>query len=215
MTISCAAFEELADELALGTLTGNDRALALAHVDECHACRAELASLTEAADELLLLAPRVSPDEGFTDSVLAAIPHPIEVRPRRHRLRAVLAIAAALVAIALAGVFGFSDHGSAPSAQMQTASGTVVGTVSLHGHGPTSVDMRLPGWAALARSYGTRAGAPFWLELDGRDGRHQRIALDGRDAGSWDVVTAASERTISSVSVVDEHGVVWCSARFA
>jgi hypothetical protein len=73
MTIDCHAFEELAGEVALGLVTGIERAEALAHVDECHACRATLASLTEIADEILLLAPPIAPDAGFEQRVLARI----------------------------------------------------------------------------------------------------------------------------------------------
>ena len=58
----CSA--ELA-ELALGVLTGRERARALAHVDECPRCADELEQLSRAADTLLLAAPDAEPPMGF------------------------------------------------------------------------------------------------------------------------------------------------------
>ncbi|HEY6427409.1 MAG TPA: hypothetical protein VIX84_09260 [Acidimicrobiales bacterium] len=58
----CSA--ELA-ELALGVLTGRERARALAHVDECPRCAEELEQLSRAADSMLLAAPDAEPPMGF------------------------------------------------------------------------------------------------------------------------------------------------------
>src|SRR5262245_24441829 len=221
MTIACAEFDDLIDQLALGVLTGRDRAMALAHIDECHTCRAELASLSEVADEILLLAPPAPPDNGFAERVLAVIGHPDgEVRPHprrahaRYPVRALVAAAATVIALTFAGVTGFSNHGAPAVAEMRTTTGTVVGNVSLRDAEPTLVDMHLPGWAALARSYGASPSTRYWLEIDLRDGSHQRVALDSTDAESWEVPTATADSDIASVRVVDEHGVMWCSARF-
>jgi anti-sigma-K factor RskA len=58
----CSA--ELA-ELALGVLTGRERARALAHVDECPRCAEELEQLSRAADSMLLASPDAEPPMGF------------------------------------------------------------------------------------------------------------------------------------------------------
>ena len=50
-TMSCAEFGNVASELALGVLYGEERAAALAHVETCRGCRRELTLLTDAADE--------------------------------------------------------------------------------------------------------------------------------------------------------------------
>ena len=106
MTIDCTRFHALVDELALDLLTGADRADALGHLDECHFCRSEMASLTDAADELLLLAPAVAPDAGFDDRVLARLVppprrHAVTDMPRARRRRIAPGLVAAAAAIVL------------------------------------------------------------------------------------------------------------------
>jgi anti-sigma factor RsiW len=64
-TISCADVAELFDELALDTLPGDVRALALGHLAGCTSCRTAVEELSATADALLLAAPRVEPPEGF------------------------------------------------------------------------------------------------------------------------------------------------------
>jgi hypothetical protein len=229
MTIDCQTFEQLADELALGLLTGIERADALEHLDECHTCRAEVASLTQIADEILLLAPSIAPDEGFASRVVARIAGPAaECRshPWRNRAhRRVLALAAAVVlaivlvaggALVAAGVVGHHGSQRGPATQvadMRTPGGTVVGTASLHEGAATTVDMRLPGWQALLRSYAASSGARYWLELDAGHGARTRVALDSAGNGSWHVTSDAAH-DVTAVAVVDEHGVVWCRAQF-
>lgn len=63
----------LLPELALGTLTGQDRAGALEHLNKCLDCRRELHSLTEVGDELLQLAPSSQPPVGFESRVTQRI----------------------------------------------------------------------------------------------------------------------------------------------
>ena len=45
--LPCEDVRELAPELALGLLTGEERAEALAHLEGCDGCRAEVASLAK------------------------------------------------------------------------------------------------------------------------------------------------------------------------
>jgi Putative zinc-finger len=108
--IDCTEFTDLAPELALGILSGNERAVALGHLGSCAACREQLDHLAGVADHLLLLSPSKEPPIGFESRVLArlqsegAAPAP----PRRRRwapTRRLLAIAAA-AAILLGGVTG-------------------------------------------------------------------------------------------------------------
>lgn len=69
----CPDVREVAPDLALGLLTGEERARVLAHLEQCETCRADVASLATAADEVLLAAPEVTPPAGFRDRVLARI----------------------------------------------------------------------------------------------------------------------------------------------
>ncbi|NUT32570.1 MAG: hypothetical protein HOV79_05785, partial [Hamadaea sp.] len=83
----CDEVRPLLAELAAGAVTGQERALALRHVGGCDACRAELAGLTRAVDELLLLAPQVEPPAGFESALLARLAAEPHARAApRHRL---------------------------------------------------------------------------------------------------------------------------------
>jgi hypothetical protein len=94
--------QEVAAELALGLLSGPDRADALAHLETCAECRTTVEELADVADRMLLLGPETEPPAGFEQVVLARL----EGRePRRPRRRLVLAVAAAL-AFVLGGVAG-------------------------------------------------------------------------------------------------------------
>ncbi len=68
--MSCDEFAEVAAELALGVLTGRERAAALAHLDGCESCREHVRELTMVGDELLALLPPQEPPAGFESRVL-------------------------------------------------------------------------------------------------------------------------------------------------
>ena len=71
--MSCDEFAEVAAELALGVLTGRERARALAHLDGCESCREQVRELSMAGDELLALLPSAEPPAGFESRVLELI----------------------------------------------------------------------------------------------------------------------------------------------
>jgi hypothetical protein len=71
--LSCGEFRDLGPDLALGLLTGDERAAALHHVARCDPCRRQLDGLAEVADQLLLLAPSVEPEIGFESRVMARL----------------------------------------------------------------------------------------------------------------------------------------------
>jgi hypothetical protein len=76
---SCDDVRLLAPDLALGLLTGEERAAVLAHLERCESCRAEVASLALAADEVLLASPEATPPEEFADRVLARVHAEVEM----------------------------------------------------------------------------------------------------------------------------------------
>jgi hypothetical protein len=115
----CEVFSDDLALLALGTLTGRDRAVLLAHLEGCAQCSDEVEQLSLAADSLLPLAPEVNPPAGFEVRVFERMG--IEV-PSRGRpalsvpRRLVLGVAAAVVA--LGGAFGVGlwvDRGPSPA----------------------------------------------------------------------------------------------------
>jgi Putative zinc-finger len=112
--MSCEQMRELAPEVALGTIDGEERAEALRHLATCGDCRRLVDQLTTVADELLMLAPLHEPPVGFESRVVDALgfqPTPPRRRPGRQLLTWLgppLA-AAAVTAAALVGVYR-DDH---------------------------------------------------------------------------------------------------------
>ena len=79
----CAAVSGELAELALGTLTGRERVTALAHLEGCARCSAEVDSLSAAADQLLYLAPATEPPVGFEAGVFERLG--LQGKPSRRR----------------------------------------------------------------------------------------------------------------------------------
>jgi anti-sigma-K factor RskA len=132
--MSCDEFAEVAAELALGVLTGRERAAALAHLEGCESCRELVRELTMTGEELLALLPSREPPAGFETRVLDRIGLSAPSRPRprprdgavrradrgadrpaadrptsrpRTRVRSVLSAAAVVIALVGAGLGGW------------------------------------------------------------------------------------------------------------
>ena len=115
----CDETRELAPELALGIVDGEERAEALRHLSGCAECRRAVEELTEVADELLTVAPLQEPSAGFESRVVAAMglgDEPSRRKRRRWLLPRWLALrvgpvvaTAAVTAAALVGVY-HNDH---------------------------------------------------------------------------------------------------------
>src|SRR5262249_14526574 len=78
--MGCARFADVAAELALGVLTGRERAEALAHLDYCADCREHVRQLTMTGEELLGRLTSRGPPRGFETRVMErlglAVPAP-------------------------------------------------------------------------------------------------------------------------------------------
>jgi hypothetical protein len=148
-------------ELALGILTGRERAATLAHVDSCPRCAEELEQLSRAADDVVSVAPEMEPSVGFEVRLfnrmgLVEVTTGPEVRRSGRRTastrwiarspRWVLAGAAAVIALALGLSIGWSvgtSHGGGTrpagpagaevAAANLTSNGSKVGSVDTYG----------------------------------------------------------------------------------
>jgi hypothetical protein len=125
--LSCAQCLELCPEVALCIAEAEDRADVLAHVERCRSCGDELSSLSDVADLLCELVPRVDPPFGFTSRAIDAISAPSQPEPfipfsRRRHVRP-LSVAAAVVVAAAIGLGGWlaAGGGSRPSVTVETA----------------------------------------------------------------------------------------------
>jgi hypothetical protein len=104
----CDAFREIAPELALDLLSGDERGAAITHLTTCARCQAHLEGLVRVADDLLLLTPPVEPEIGFESRVMGrlaasgAFRTPAEAAPRSAAAAASAVVAPAAVAAAAA-----------------------------------------------------------------------------------------------------------------
>ncbi|HEY7122209.1 MAG TPA: zf-HC2 domain-containing protein [Solirubrobacterales bacterium] len=150
----CEEIRELAPELALGIVEGEERGRALEHLADCPDCRRRVEELTEVADGLMLLAPHREPPVGFESEVLRQV-LPAPKPRRRRRLRLVFAPAAAALAavgITLALVAGDIRDSNHYHQTLQKAHGQEFEAYSLYGGG-----------GAFAGTVFSYKGAPNWL----------------------------------------------------
>ena len=97
----CEESRQLAPELALGVVDGEERGLALEHLAECADCRRHVERLSEVADELLLLAPPREVPVGFESRLLEPLrPKPVQRRGRRFLVPAAAAATALAIGVA-------------------------------------------------------------------------------------------------------------------
>jgi hypothetical protein len=134
--MSCAEFADVAAELALGVLTGRERAQAVAHLDECDCCREHVRQLSLTGEEMLGLLPSREPAEGFESRVMGRLglatpsqatpslataslsgePGPKGQRSPKRWTRRMLTVAAAALAVVACGLGGWGLRGAmAPS----------------------------------------------------------------------------------------------------
>ncbi|GAA5704544.1 hypothetical protein SM007_33440 [Streptomyces avermitilis] len=133
--VTCVALREIGAEMALGVLPGRERAVAVAHLDRCAACREYIEHMTLVGDGLIGLVPGSEPPLGFETRVARRLPQDVTVhegdphtrasdlahkgvrsRARRVRLR----VASAAAAFALA--FGFAGWAVGTAIESVTAS---------------------------------------------------------------------------------------------
>ena len=155
--MGCAEFADAAAELALGVLTGRERAQALAHLDQCEACRENVRQLTVTGEELVGLLPAIEPPAGFETRVMERLglgtpaPGPArQLSPARRfglkladwigggwtgrggvsRPRRILAAAAVAVAVIAAGLGGWGLHATTSSPTASALSSATLLTAS-------------------------------------------------------------------------------------
>jgi hypothetical protein len=126
----CEQYADELAELALGVLTGRERARVLSHVESCPRCAEELEILSRTADSVLQAAPDIEPPLGFEVRLFERM-GVTDVTPRRHgRLRrsrwlpAVVGVAAVAVALGV----GLSVTSSPSTSPAVSASGRAQGS---------------------------------------------------------------------------------------
>ena len=174
--MSCEEFADAAAELALGVLTGRERAQAITHLDQCDTCREHVRQLSLTSEEMLGLLPSREPQAGFETRVMGRLGHPAVAR-RPKRTRRMLATAAVTLAAVAAGLGGWGLRGatSAPSPAAPAAASLRSATLLTASH-------ETAGHIFLYN------GSPRWLYMDVDTGMGvgngtvicQLVASDGR-----------------------------------
>jgi hypothetical protein len=224
----CAFFREVAAELALGILTGPDRSAALAHMDRCARCQAEVASLAEAADRLLGLVPARGAPDGFEGRVTAAfgqtLPEPAadrrQVRPARRRFAGRRWRPGAVAAgVAAAGMLGFWLNGTITTPQPPTYDGAAVAALRTPAGVPAG-EVAVTGapqhWLVMVVNPNA---APGWYHCYLRTSGGQQIPTGafrvGPDGGVWVSRLPIPESKLTGARLVGPGGAQAASATFS
>ena len=219
--MDCDRFAEVAAELALGGLTGRERAEAVPQLDGCDACRQDVRELAFTGEELLGLLPAVAPPPGFDSRVMSQLGFAgRHRRPSRPRL---LLVAAAATVLALGGgLTGWMLRGgpapalAGPAAELHpatltTASHHTIGQVFLDGDGYDGST----GWVYVSVDAGGGNGTVV-CQLLGRDGRVTTIGSFGLDGGYgyWGSPESMGGTTVAGARLLTADGRVLASATF-
>jgi anti-sigma-K factor RskA len=228
--MSCEEFDGVAAELALGVLTGRERAAALEHLDRCEACRANVRQLTVTGEVLLGLLPAIEPPPGFETRVLDRLGIAATSRPSRARgsrrwpvrsgsvgiTRRTLAAAAVVVAVVVSALGGWGlraalsppARSSLSSAALLTASHQAVGKIFLYDGNPRWVYMSV---------YMDSARGAVTCQLIGKDGRVTTLGAfrlaDGY--GAWGSADPVDNGPLTGARLIDSTGTVLATASFS
>lgn len=241
-TMSCDELADVAAELALGVLTGRERAQAIEHLDRCDACREHVRQLALTGEELLGLLPGIEPPAGFETRVMDRLGSSGRRRPRiaaEHRLRParehrlgpagkrpsrtrrMLAVAAVALAVVAVGLGGWGLRGVTPSSSGAGGTGkSSVYTASLitashHTAGSVYLYDGQPGWLYMSVRVGSGNGAVV-CQLVSRDGHTTTVGsfwLTG-GYGYWGSPDHVDPDSVASARLITANGKVLATATF-
>jgi hypothetical protein len=214
----CEQHQEALSELALGVLTGRDRARALDHVESCPRCAEELEQLSRAADAVVQAASEAEPPIGFEVRLFERMG--VADLRRKHRLRpprwavGALSAAAAVVALAVGLSLGLSSStppspSAAPAPGVVTANlvgqGKVVGRVATHGGAHAWM------WMMLIDSNAHGTVDCIVVTSDGVS-HHVGTFVATKGYGAWVAPLRVDPKDIRSAEVVAPSGTVIATA---
>jgi len=237
--MGCAEFADAAAELALGVLTGRERARALAHLDWCEACRENVRQMTVTGEELVGLLPAIEPPAGFETRVMERLglatsaPAPARhLSPARRigqkladwmgsagagRPRRLLATAAVAVAVIVAGLGGWGLHAatSSPlsSATLLTASHQTAGKIYFYDSGSRWLYMSVN----IGPGSGVAGNGTVVCQVEGPDGHVTTIGsfqLTG-GYGYWGSPDPVTNGPLTGARLVTTTGAVLATATFS
>jgi hypothetical protein len=225
--LECATAQELAAELALGILTGEERGRLIDHVSRCPSCETLVEELSGVVDDLLVVAPEVEPPPGFESRVLTRIAagQRQTVPPRRRVATRLLAAAAVVTVLAgvLAGAVAF-EHRHQPSnldqryaTALRTLGGQDLRAGALVGRGGMQWGQAFvyegsTSWVFLTMRWDVPDGS-YAVLLDRRSGPSLRLTAIRMAGGEGSLGTTVGDtRDITAVRVLDTSGHTLCRA---
>jgi hypothetical protein len=242
--MGCAEFAEAGAELALGVLTGRERARALAHLDRCDACRENVRQLTVTGEELVGLLPAIEPPAGFETRVMERLglgtPTPAPAPARRvsparrfgrkladwiggaltgrggmSRPRRMLAAAAVAAAVIVAGLGGWGLHGATSSPAASPLSSAAFLTASHQTAGKVYFYDGDHRWLYMSVDIGSGNGTVI-CQVEGPDG-HLTTVGSFRLAGGygyWGSPDPVANGPLTGARLVTTAGTVLATATF-
>jgi Putative zinc-finger len=222
---SCHEIAQALPELALGVLTGRDRAASLAHVESCPRCADELEQLARAADAVVWMAGEVEPPVGFEMRLFSRMGLNDDLaEPRRRRVRPpvwVIATAAAVVALVVGLAIGWSTDARSPSRTSAAGgpppSGAIVTAATLRADGHTVGRVSISGgskpWMYMSLD-GSAARGTVTCQVVTDDGVIHTVgtftAKNGY--GTWGAALPVPPRDVRKAQVVSPQGTVLATA---
>jgi Putative zinc-finger len=241
--MGCQEFSDVAAELALGVLTGRERAQALAHLDHCASCREEVGQLTATGEGLLGLLPSMEPPAGFETRVMdrlgltAPAPSPASragwtsripllgrkpagraapgpARPPG-RTRRALALAAVTLAVVAAGLGGWGLRPGTPAPAGAPLSSATLLSASHQAAGKVFLYEGSSRWLYMSVDMPSRNGTVI-CEVESGDGHITTVgSFRVTDGrGYWGSPVPATQGSLTGARLVGPGGTVLATASF-
>jgi hypothetical protein len=241
--MGCREFSDAAAELALGVLTGRERAQALAHLDHCASCREEVRQLTATGEGLLGLLPSVEPPAGFEARVMdrlglaAPAPSPasraswlsrmspLGRKPARRaatgqarpagRTRRALALAAVTLAVVAAGLGGWGLRPGTPAPAGAPLSSATLLSASHQAAGKIFLYQGSSRWLYMSVDMPAGNGTVI-CQVEGRDGHLTTVGSFRLTDGRgyWGSPVPPTQGSLTGARLVGPGGTVLATASF-
>jgi Putative zinc-finger len=217
----CEEYENELAELALGVLTGRERARVLSHVDSCPRCAEELEVLSRTADTVVMAAPEMEPPLGFEVRLFERM-GVTDVRPRRRRrhlrgsrwVPALVGVAAVAAALAL----GLSLTSSpTPNVTAQSQRSRQVVTAALVANDKTVGHVMTVGgdtpWLSMTLDDSAASGTVRCVVVTADGTRHWVGTFDAHEGyGAWMAPLHVDPADVRTAEVVAPSGTVIATA---
>ncbi|HEX3794364.1 MAG TPA: zf-HC2 domain-containing protein [Acidimicrobiales bacterium] len=209
--------------LALGALTGRERATVLAHVETCPRCADELEQLVRAADAVVRVAPEREPPLGFESRLFSRMGVVDAVPIARRRFtppRWALAAAALVAALGIGLGVGLSSGSKSGTTQaiIRTPRGTPVATADLTENGVDVGQVFTYGgstpWMFMTLADSSAHGRVICKVVTADGVSHQVGAFTAtkNGYGAWGAPLPVTPQDVRRAEVVSPNGTVIASA---